>query len=180
MNIRYGKLFKLPRQIIKHLLSAIYPIVIKIWPLPKVESIPNTINKIIKDKVSICRFGDGELLYVSEKRSLPFQKQNERLRSYLISILSSKHNHILVGMPVGFYSLENLKKDAKITWRAVIAWTYPRIYRYLDHLKQYYNASMTRFYIEYENKSHCDEWFKKVRSIWDDKNILLKKGEKAG
>jgi len=179
MNLQYSSLFKIPRKAFKYFLSAIYPIVIKIYPLPKVKSIPETIDKIIKDKVSICRFGDGELMYVSEKRALPFQKQNEILRSYFIRILSSNHNHILVGMPVGFYSLENLKQDSKKTWRAVIAWTYPGVYKYLDHSKQYYNASMTRLYMDYEDTSHSNEWFKKVRSIWNNKNILLIEGEKS-
>ena len=179
MNLQYSPLYKVPRQIFKSFLSAIYPVVIKLYPLPKVKSIPETIDKIIKDQMSICRFGDGELLYVSEKRSLPFQKQNPRLRDYFIKILKSNHNNILVGMPVGFYSLENLKQDSKKTWRAVIAWTYPGVYKYLDYSKQYYNASMTRLYMDYEDTSHSDEWFRKVRSIWDNKNILLIEGEKS-
>lgn len=177
--LQYSPLFKIPRKIFKWFLSAIYPIITKFYPLPKVKSIPDTIDKIIKEKVSICRFGDGELLFVSEKRSLPFQKQNERLRNYFIKILKSNHDHILVGLPVGFYSLENLKKESKLTWRAVISWTYPGVFKYLDHYKQYYNASMTRLFMDYEDTSHSDEWFKKVRSIWDNKNILLIEGEKS-
>ena len=179
MNFQYSPFYKLPRKIFKWLLSAIYPVVIKIYPLPKVKSIPDTIDKIIKDNVSICRFGDGELLYVSEKRSLPFQKQNTRLRDYFINILKSNHNSILVGMPVGFYSLDNLKRDSKTTWRAVISWTYPGIYKYLNHTKQYYNASMTRLYMDYKDTSHSDLWFKMVRSIWDQRDILLIEGEKS-
>jgi glycosyltransferase family protein len=179
MNLQYSPLFKLPRKIFKLFLSLIYPLVIKCYPLPKVKSIPDTIDKIIKDKVSICRFGDGELLYVSEKRSLPFQKQNVRLRDFFIKILMSNHNNILVGLPIGFYSLNNLKKDSKRTWRAVISWTYPGVYKYLNHSKMYYNASMTRLYIDYEDNSHSGELFKKVQSIWKNRNILLIEGEKS-
>ena len=179
MNLQYSPLFKLPRKIFKYFLSAIYPIVIKFYPLPKIKSIPETIEKIILDKVSICRFGDGELLYITEKRSLPFQKQNKRLREYFIKILKSEEKNILVGLPIGFYSLVNLKKETKLTWRAIISWTYPSVFRYLNHKKQYYNASMTRLYMDYEDTSHSDEWFKKVRSIWNNKNILLIEGEKS-
>lgn len=177
--IHYSPIFKIPRKIFKWFLSMIYPIVIKIYPLPKVKSIPETIDKIIRGKVSICRFGDGELLYVSERRSLPFQKQNDRLRDYFIKILKSNQNTILIGLPVGFYSLENLKNDARITWRAIISWTYPGVYKYLNHSKQYYNASMTRLYMDYKDTSHSNEWFNKVRSIWRGKNIILIEGEKS-
>ena len=113
MNLQYSKVFSIPRKMFKHFLSFWYPIVIKWYPLPKVKSIPETIDKISEDQCSICRFGDGELLYISEKRSLPFQKQDSRLRDYFIEILNSDYQNILVGLPIGYCSLDNLKKDAK-------------------------------------------------------------------
>ena len=179
MNLQYGSFFKYPRKAFKHFLSAIYPLVIKVYPSPKVMSIPETIDKILQDKVSICRFGDGELLYISEKRSLPFQRQEERLRNYFIEILQSENKNILVGLPVGYQSLNNLKKDAKVTWRAIISWTYPSVKKILKQDKIYYNASMTRLYMDYEDTSHSGDWFKKVQSIWKDRDILLIEGEKS-
>lgn len=179
MNLQYGSFFKYPRKVFKHFLSAVYPLVIKIYPLPIVKSIPETIDKILKDKVSICRFGDGELLYISEQRSLPFQKQDSRLRNYFIKILQSENRNILIGLPVGYQSLQNLKKEAKVTWRAIISWTYPKVKKILKKDKIYYNASMTRLYMDYEDTSHSGDWFKKVQSIWNDKDILLIEGEKS-
>jgi glycosyltransferase family protein len=179
MNLQYGKLFKYPRLVFKYFLSLIYPIIIKLYPLPKVKSILETIDKINEDQCSICRFGDGELLYISEKRSLPFQKQDSRLRDYFIEILNSDYQNILVGLPIGYCSLDNLKKDAKLTWRAIISWTYPKIKTYLKPNKQYYNASMTRLYIDYEDTSHSGEWFQKVMKLWENKNIILIEGEKS-
>jgi len=55
--IQYSPLFKIPQKIFKWFLSAIYPLVIKLYPLPKVKSIPETIDKIVEDNCSICRFG---------------------------------------------------------------------------------------------------------------------------
>lgn len=179
MNLQYGKLFKYPRVAFKHILSAIYPVVIRIYPLPTVKSIPETIDKILIDKSSICRFGDGELIFISERRSLPFQRQDDRLRDYFIKILSSEHPNILVGLPVGYYSLENLKPEANLVWRAIISWTYPSIKKFLKQDKIYYNASMTRLYMDYKDTSHSGEWFLKVRSIWQDRNIILIEGEKS-
>ncbi len=179
MNLQYSSFFKYPRKAFKHFLSFIYPVVIRIYPLPKVKSIPETIDKILKDKVSICRFGDGELLYIAEKRSLPFQKQDVRLRQYFINILVSEDSNILIGLPIGYQSMENLKKPSKLTWRAVISWTYPKIRKFLRKDKIYYNASMTRLYMDYEDTSHSDGWFKKVMSIWEGKNIVLIEGEKS-
>lgn len=179
MILQYSKVFKFPRKIFKHILSSLYPLVIKLYPLPKVASIPDTIDKILNEKLSICRFGDGELIYITERRSLPFQKQNNRLRAYFIKILQSNEPKILVGLPIGYQSLNNLKRSSKLTWRAIITWTYPKISKILKPNKQYYNASMTRLYMDYEKASHSDEWFKKVRLIWENRNVLLIEGEKS-
>ncbi|WP_338647712.1 GT-D fold domain-containing glycosyltransferase [Flavobacterium sp. KS-LB2] len=160
-------------------MSAIYPIVIKIYPLPHVKSIPETIDAILAEQCSICRFGDSEFLYLTEKRDLPYQKQNERLRTYFKDILTSDNPKILIGLPVGYHSLTNLKKDSKTLWRAVISWTYPFLIKYLKKDKTYYNASMTRLYMDYEDTSLSGDWFKKVQSIWNDKDIMLIEGEKS-
>lgn len=179
MDIRYGKAFYLPRKLFKHFLCSIYPLVILIYKMPKVASIEETLDKIIKDKVSICRFGDGELLYLSEKRSLPFQRQDERLRNRFIEILKSDESNILVGLPVGFQDLSNLKYDVKKTWQAIVVWTYLGIKPYLSMQKKYYNASITRLYIGFEDTCDSGRLFKKIRTIWDGKNILLIEGEKS-
>lgn len=179
MNLQYGSFFKFPRKAFKYFLSFIYPLVIKIYPLPRVKTIPETIDKILTDRVSICRFGDGELLYIVEKRSLPFQKQDIRLRQYFIDILVSEHPNILVGLPIGYQSIDNLKPEVRLTWRAIISWTYPGVKKILKKEKVYYNASMTRLYMDYKDTSHSEEWFKKAMSIWENKDVILIEGEKS-
>jgi len=179
MNLQYSPIFKYPRKAFKLFLSCLYPIVIRLYPLPTVKSIPETIDKILNDKVSICRFGDSEFLYLIEKRNLPYQKQEVRLREYFKKILKSTDPNILVGLPIGYYSHNNLKSSTKRMWRAVISWTYPKLKNYLDLDKTYYNASMTRLYMDYEDTTHSGEWFKKVMQIWEDKEVLLIEGEKS-
>tara|TARA_R110000737_G_scaffold352064_1_gene396467 strand:+ start:17387 stop:18292 length:906 start_codon:yes stop_codon:yes gene_type:complete len=179
MNLQYGKFFKYPRKAFKHFLSAIYPIIIKIYPLPKIATIEETIDLIIKDKCSICRFGDGELIYITEKRNLPFQVQNEKLRDRFIEILKSDNSNILVGLPIGFQTLDNLKNDVKTSWRAIVVWTYPKLRKYLNLEKDYYNSSITRLYIGFKNNSNSGPLFEKFRSIWNGKDIVLIEGEKS-
>jgi len=179
MNIFQSKhLFSL-RQAFKHFLSFIYPLVVKIFPLPKVKSIDDTIDKIINEKCSICRFGDGEIMIITDKVGLPFQKFDSELREKMMAILKSNDDKILVGMPVGFYSLNNLTKKGELTWRSVIVWTYPRFRKYLDLNKVYYNTSMTRPYIDFEKKADSKRYFEKLMKIWVGREILLIEGEKS-
>mgnify|MGYP000446619286 CR=1 FL=1 len=179
MNIRYGKAFGPIRKVAKYSLSGLYPLIIKLFPLPKVKSIDETLDKIIKDKVSICRFGDSEFLFIIDKLSLPYQTQSRELREGMIEILCSDNSQILVGLPIGYYSLNNLKEDAKLTWRSQIAWIYPRLKKHLLTGKKYYNASMTRLYMDYEDTSDSGRLFQKVMKIWEGRDIVLIEGEKS-
>ena len=101
-GIRYSKYFKIPRLFIKHSLNLLYGVVVKIWPLPEVLSIDATLDKIIQDKCSISRFGDGEFLYIIDRLNLPFQRQETELRQKMIDILKSQEDNILVGLPIGY------------------------------------------------------------------------------
>lgn len=179
MNIRYGKAFKIPRKILKHLLSSLYPVVIKFFPLPKVKSIDETLDKISNDKVSICRFGDGEFLYIIDKLNLPFQNYVPKLREKMIEILNSNNPNIIIGLPIGYYSLENLKLEATTTWRSQISWIYPRLKKHLPEGKYFYNASMTRLYIDYEDTSKSAGYFEKVMKIWEGRSVVLLEGDKS-
>ncbi|MCX8490703.1 MAG: GT-D fold domain-containing glycosyltransferase, partial [Cyclobacteriaceae bacterium] len=70
-----------------------YPLVLKIWPLPRIKSIPETIQKIIEDHCSIVRFGDSEFLFLTQKLDLPYQEYDQKLAEKLLLILkNSKPN----------------------------------------------------------------------------------------
>jgi len=179
MNIRYGKAFHIPRKIAKYTLSFLYPVVKKILDFPNVLSIDSTIDKILKDKSSICRYGDSEFLYIIDKINLPYQVYDEKLGKRMKEILISNEENILVGLPIGYHSHNNLNKETKLTWRSQITWIYPRLKKYLDLKKTYYNSSMTRVYADYENKSKSAGYFKKLMAIWENHEILIIEGEKS-
>jgi glycosyltransferase family protein len=179
MNLRYNKFFKLPRKTVKIFLSFIYSIVVKTLPLPRVLSIDETIDKILNGRCSICRFGDGEFLYIIDHLNLPFQRQDSILRNKLKDILISNEKDILIGLPVGYHSMENLTKKSRLTWRSQISWIYPRLYKYIDRDKIYYNASMTRLYADYEDKTICRHYFEKIMKIWEGRDVLIVEGEKS-
>jgi glycosyltransferase family protein len=179
MNIRYGKQFKVLRKIAKEILSAMYPLVIWIFPLPKVLSIEETIDKIQNGHKSICRFGDSEFLYIIDKINLPYQRQNVQLRDKLMKILKFNNPEILIGLPIGYHSMLNLKKDSRKIWRSQISWVYPRLRKHLDLHKVYFNASMTRLYIEYEDTSKSKVLFEKIKKLWEGRDLLIIEGEKS-
>lgn len=178
-DIRYGKAFKAPRIIAKYFLSSIYPLVVKIWPLPKVLSIEETLVQIVERRLSIARFGDSEFLYIIDKLNLPYQKYDERLAKKLIEILAYKDEFILVGLPSGYHGLETQTFENVVFWRSQISWIYPRLKKYLNLNKTYSNASMSRLYIELKDKSNSGVFFQLAKRIWDNRNLVIIEGEKS-
>jgi glycosyltransferase family protein len=179
MDFRKGKFFKIPRKIIKYLLSLYYHVVILAWKFPQVKSIDETLNVILTKNCSVSRFGDGELSIIVDKASYPFQKYDELLAKRLSEILKSRHPDILICLPVGFESLHNLTPSIKRAWKAHVALIYPRLVRHLDITKTYYNASMTRPYISYKDKSISKNYFQRIMQIWAGRDVILIEGEKS-
>src|SRR5690606_26073411 len=127
----------------------------------------------------ISRFGDGEFLYIIDRLNLPFQQQDPLLREKMIAVLKSEEEDILIGLPIGYHSLENLQQESKRTWKSQIAWIYPRLRKYLNSSKVYSNASITRVYVDYEDRSCSKGYFEKLMQIWEDREVLLIEGEKS-
>ncbi|MCF6359281.1 MAG: GT-D fold domain-containing glycosyltransferase [Cyclobacteriaceae bacterium] len=160
-------------------MNIIYPLLKSTMPFPKVKSIDETINEIVQNKSSISRYGDGEFLFIIDKIDLAFQNYDNQLRARLIEVLSSNLKNHLVGIPIGYNTLDNLIPDSKIFWKSQIVWIYPRLRKYLSIKKQYFNASMTRIYVTFEDKSHCGVLFGKLMKIWEGRDVLLIEGEKS-
>ena len=64
-----------------------------------VMTIDETIEKILKYKTSIVRFGDGEVEYLHYGRNIVYQKYDEKLAQYLKKILVLNEPNFLVCLP---------------------------------------------------------------------------------
>lgn len=179
MNFRTSPFFKVPRKISKYILNGLYDIVVLFWKLPQVESAESTVNKLLSGPFSMSRFGDGEISIIVDKANYPFQMYDKNLSDKLKVVLNSNIPSFLVGLPVGFQSLDNLKPDFRISWRAQVALTYPRFKKYLLPGKIYYNASFTRPYISYKDNINAKIIFSKIMLLWDQKDVLILEGEKS-
>jgi glycosyltransferase family protein len=176
-NLRYGKVFKIPRFFAKHFLSLFYPLIIRVYPLPKIKSKEETIQKILDEGCSIVRYGDSEILFIAEKLNLPYQEYDPMLARKMADILRSHHDRILVGLPNGY--LPPSQKKPTILWRSQIVWNYPTFRKQLDLNKQYFNASITRLYYNSENIERTKRLFAMIRKIWENRDVVLIEGEKS-
>ncbi len=179
MSIRYSPLFKLPRKLIKFFFVGIYPVVVRVWPLPKVLSIEETINLLLQKRISIARFGDGEFLYIIDKVNLPFQAYDKQLAQILMEILKYDGHDLLVGLPSGYHGMTTLNRQGRNFWKSQISWIYPRLHKYLRKDKVYVNASITRLYHEIEDKELSASYFNMIKKLWSERNVFIIEGSKS-
>lgn len=50
---------------------------------------------------------------------------------------------------------------------------------YCGFRKSFLNASLTRFYIAYEEKNESVKWFAKIKRLWMDKKVLVVEGDSS-
>ncbi len=153
--------------------------VLKKYGKPKVADSLETIDYILKSGYNVSRFGDGEFDIINGK-SIKFQEYDKVLASKLQNILKNNKDNLIVCIPCIYESknLKPLKNSSKLFWLNYLVKNHHKYVKYLDLSKQYYDASVSRPYIRYKfNNSISDELFKKVKNIWQDKDIIIVEGE---
>lgn len=144
---------------------------------PKVLGIEQTIFEIANHKKSISRFGDGEFRLILPNENLKFQEENQLLTEKLKEVLTSNLENHLVAIPESFHSVKAFKLNVKYWWIDFINKYGNQLAPYFKKEKIYGNAFVSRFYLDYENKSHVEKNINNLKKIWDKKDILTVEGE---
>ena len=147
-------------------------------PVPKIESAEKLLKKIIQDKSSLCRFGDGEFEIMRGHERPWFQSVSDTLKYRLIEVLNSHEESINIAVAQNFIELDKFKeRDADII-RAYMAYdTRDDIIKFLDMNRTYYDAYVTRPYILYQNKKNADILFPLFKEIWKNRSVIIVEGK---
>ncbi len=150
----------------------------KCYPLQNVSSIDETLDQLLGGDCSMCRYGDGEFKVMLGK-SNGFQKKDPKLARRLKEVIVSRKDGILLCIP-------NVTSDTLLRTReAVSFWNFflkeygAGVSKLLSPSVQYYNAHVTRLYMDYQPCGKSGEWFERLKGIWAGKEILIVEGEKT-
>lgn len=146
---------------------------------PKIATIEETLEKIIRDKCSVSRYGDGEYKWMAGVPQASFQQTSPKMTERLIEICKSEEPNHLVCLSDGFDKLDHLNREAQCFWYGFMGEHRKRWISYLKPGKQYYNTNMTRPYMDYLDKSPCAHRFQLLKEIWRDRDIVLIEGDKS-
>lgn len=138
-----------------------------------------TINQIIEKKMSISRFGDGELKWILQVPQESFQTESKELSFRLQEVLTCKEDNLLICIPGTFGSLKGYAFKSKRFWRIYTKQNINHWLRFLDENCIYGDSLITRPYIRFKNKEKSIDKFNNLRQIWDKKAITIIEGDKS-
>ena len=144
----------------------------------KIKTPEETLDKLINENCSISRLGDGEFDLIWGI-GIQYQNVNDKLVKKLREILESNEDKLLIGINNAF-DLDYINKYndfAKNYWKGWLKDNKYRVLKLLSKKKQYYSALISRFYIDYEDKSSVSEYVEKLKKLWDKKDVLVVEGE---
>lgn len=145
---------------------------------PLVMNTDETLDKIINDKCSVSRFGDGEFSLIYGE-SLKFQPANDEISSKLKEILKSNYKNHIVCIPNVFEEIDWATDKAKKYWTNYLDLKRNKIYKILNKGKIYYDTQVTRLYIDLKDKNKVKNRFEKIKLLWKDREIILVEGDKS-
>ena len=141
----------------------------------KILSVEESLDKIISEKKSICRFGDGELDVILGK-SLGFQRPTPEIAKKLEEVLTSKQDFCFIGIPDAINNFDNITEESKDFWIKNMLRVRNIWLKYLSPDRVYLTANLTRLYIRYKDKNMCAKNFEKLKSIWENRDVVICEG----
>lgn len=137
------------------------------------------IEKIIHERKSIARFGDGEFAIMMNVNRQKFQKNDDRLSKRLIEVLNSELSDLLIGIADNYGSLEKYNTGSAIGIRLYITQEVRDAHqKLLNPNRQYYDAYLSRPYVLYKdnNTSAPKERFQHLQQIWENRDVIFVEG----
>lgn len=147
-----------------------------------------TIQFIIDNRCSVCRYGDGEMDMITslhigydDSRKSNFQTYNKELAIRLKDILKTgydKEHNVMVCIPYVW------KDHGKLVWRArrfverSLVNNRKMIECSLDLSKHYGDSYFTRFYIDYQDKNKS-LYIQLLKRIWENRDLCIVEGEQS-
>lgn len=145
----------------------------------KIKSAKELLEKVINEKCSLCRFGDGEFDIILNQERAWFQKYDAKMGERLKEILNSNNDKILIAIADNYGSLDNYNDRAADVIRQYMTKEKRQEHmELLDMSREYYNAYVSRPYMIYKDKDkNASEIFKLYKKMFRDRNILIIEGK---
>lgn len=150
------------------------------YRFPIIHSAEAAVERIVNDKCSMIRFGDGEFEMMAGNQRAPFQDYNQELSERLREVIETDVEKILIGIAdnygdLSIYSDETADGIRKYMTDEVRAFQLS----VLRPDKIYYNAYMFKCYFPYRDKEGTQKRVDLIKRIWNQRDVVLVEGRET-
>lgn len=155
-----------------------YGIYIKFRRHPKILSVKETLKKVNDEKLSLARFGDGEINWMCNLPTNAFQKNSEELSKELAAAFSSRNKKLLVAWPAPIVRSRPFNDFCVCHWGRFVKTKFADYNSHVDYSYSYGDAFVSRFYMDFKNKSkkRVQPIVNKLKNLWKDRNVIFVEG----
>lgn len=172
----YTRAFIIPWRHIKYLYYTLFYYSFKNnFPKIKILNDTETIELIVQEKMSVSRFGDGEINWILGTQKGSFQNSSELLSKRLSEVLSSNLDNLLICLPSALNDLKGMDINSKHFWSKMMHFQRFHIYYYIN-VDYFGNSLFTRPYMIYRDKKAAKDKFKKIKTIWENRDVVIIEG----
>lgn len=152
----------------------------RLYPITIMTS-EETIEYIKKNNCSIARFGDGELELMLKTSSEDYQKISDDLSEALKGVFRNTSSKLLLCMPYPMKCTKELLKHGREFWdtwalrlqKPVVT----EIQKLTGEKYMFGDSFVSRPFTGYKCKSKADCLFPRLKTLWEDKDVLFVEGE---
>lgn len=145
-----------------------------------VRSIDDTIAYLVQNRASMARFGDGEIDLIMGQ-DIHFQTASRDLSRKMVTVMQAhgKDPKLMIAIP----DIKNygtlFRPKARQFWDSYLALNADKWLKRLNPAAPYFNAHVTRLYMDWEDKSKTPGWYQAIKKVWEDRDVLIIEGEKS-
>ena len=137
-----------------------------------------TVRLIKEKKLSVSRFGDGELK-IMRGGSIGFQCYDANLSYRLREVIQGHRDNLLICVPRFLTNMDNISNEVKTFWKYSLlrnqsAWDY-----YLEENRIYGDTQFTRFYMDLKDKSSSAQIIGEIKSLWKNRDVIIVEGKES-
>lgn len=151
-----------------------------LYQYPQIGAAEEAVDKIINEKCSFVRYGDGEFEIMAGKERLIYQNYNPVLAKRLLEVISSEREKLLIGIANNYGNLDMYTEDSADGIRIYMK---DEVRKYhmsvLKKDKIYYDAYIFKSYFPYKNREDTWKRVALVKRIWEGRNIVIIEGKET-
>lgn len=137
------------------------------------------VDMIVNQKKSLSRFGDGEIKWMTHCKLDSFQEYSEELASGLKRAYLSENSNLLIGLPYAIVDSKRYSWGSRMHWRIIKSEFFDAIQELGKIDRIFCNASVTRPYIDFNDRKYSECCFNILKRIWNERNVIFVEGSKT-